>query len=171
MSSSLKKAIALARRDKAKGKRDGGLTDEDKADIKAAFDLFDQDGSGSIDERELRVAMRALGFEVKKDEIAGMIAQIDSDGGGTIDFNEFLGLVSTAAAKRDPKGEIAKAYTLFAGSAPAITIDHLRKAVKDAGEEMSDEDLQAMIQVADKSGAGHVGPTDFYICMRKTGAY
>lgn len=62
----------------------------------------------SIDERELRIAMRALGFDVKKDEIGGLIAQIDSDGGGTIDFNEFMGLVSTATSKRDPKGEIQK---------------------------------------------------------------
>ena len=34
-----------------------------------AFDLFDTDGSGEIDAKELKVAMRALGFEPKKEEI------------------------------------------------------------------------------------------------------
>jgi Ca2+-binding EF-hand superfamily protein len=40
--------------------------------------------------QELKVAMRALGFEPKKEEIRKMIADIDKDGTGTIDFEEFL---------------------------------------------------------------------------------
>jgi Ca2+-binding EF-hand superfamily protein len=32
-----------------------------------AFDLFDTDKSGSIDYHELKVAIRALGFDVKKE--------------------------------------------------------------------------------------------------------
>jgi hypothetical protein len=40
--------------------------------------------------QELKVAMRALGFEPKKEEIKKMIADIDKDGSGTIDFDEFL---------------------------------------------------------------------------------
>ncbi len=41
------------------------------------FYLFDTDGSGTIDARELKVAMRALGFEPKKEEIKEMITDID----------------------------------------------------------------------------------------------
>lgn len=46
------------------------------------------DGSEKIDAKELKVAMRALGFEPKKEEIKKMISDIDKDGSGTIDFNE-----------------------------------------------------------------------------------
>ena len=42
------------------------ISEEQKQEIKEAFDLFDTDGSGSIDAKELKVAMRALGFEPKK---------------------------------------------------------------------------------------------------------
>ena len=35
--------------------------------------------------------MRALGFEPKKEEIKKMIADIDKDGSGTIDFEEYVG--------------------------------------------------------------------------------
>ena len=38
--------------------------------------------------------MRALGFEPKKEEIKKMIADIDKDGTGTIDFQEFLGMMT-----------------------------------------------------------------------------
>ena len=37
------------------------LTEEQKQEIREAFDLFDTDGSGTIDAKELKVAMRALG--------------------------------------------------------------------------------------------------------------
>ena len=37
-----------------------------------------------------RCLHRALGFEPKKEEVRKMIADIDKDGSGTIDFEEFL---------------------------------------------------------------------------------
>ena len=51
------------RRFNAGGKKQKELTEEQTQEIKEAFDLFDTDGSGSIDSKELKVAMRALGFE------------------------------------------------------------------------------------------------------------
>ena len=46
------------------------LTEDQRAEIQEAFDLFDTDKSGSIDYHELKVAMRALGFPVRKEEVA-----------------------------------------------------------------------------------------------------
>ena len=43
------------------------LTEEQKQEIKEAFDLFDTEGRNEIDAKELKVAMRALGFEPKDD--------------------------------------------------------------------------------------------------------
>ena len=70
------------------------LTEEQKQEIREAFDLFDTDGSGTIDAKELKVAMRALGFEPKKEEIKKMISDIDTDGSGNIDFQEFLEMMT-----------------------------------------------------------------------------
>ena len=56
----------------ARPKKRSELTEEQKQEIKEAFDLFDTDGSGTIDAKELKVAMRALGFEPKKEEIRKM---------------------------------------------------------------------------------------------------
>merc|ERR1711985_172191 len=65
-----------------------GLTQDQVEEIKEAFDLFDTDGSGSIDVNELKVAMKALGMDAKSEEIRKLINDIDSDGDGTIDFGE-----------------------------------------------------------------------------------
>ncbi len=86
------------------------MTEEQKQEIREAFDLFDADGSGTIDVKELKVAMRALGFEPKKEEIKKMISDIDKEGAGTIDFNDFLTLMSQKMSEKDTKEEILKAF-------------------------------------------------------------
>merc|ERR1711924_162488 len=79
-----------------------GLTEDQVAEIKEAFDLFDTDGSGSIDTNELKVAMKALGMDAKSDEIRKLINDIDSDGDGTIDFDEFLAMMTVSSRVRTP---------------------------------------------------------------------
>ncbi len=51
---------------------------------------------------------RALGFEPKKEEVKKMIADIDKDGSGTIDFEEFLTMMTSKMGERDSKEEILK---------------------------------------------------------------
>lgn len=91
------------------------LTEQQRTEIRQAFDLFDTDGqgfshypspwqvnfasqlacfSGVIDASALKVVLRALGFEPRKEEVKKMIASIDGAAtSGTIDFNEFLELL------------------------------------------------------------------------------
>merc|ERR1719159_1476042 len=111
------------------GKKQKELTDEQKQEIKEAFDLFDTDGSGNIDSKELKVAMRALGFEPKKEEIQKMISDVDDDGSGTIGYEEFLKM---------------------------MTHKILNRVAKELGERMTDEELQEMIDEADRDGDGEV---------------
>lgn len=78
----------------APSRRPQELSPEQKREIREAFDLFDTDGSGTIDMKELKVAMRALGFEPNKEELRKLIAEIDKNGSGAIDFNEFLEMMT-----------------------------------------------------------------------------
>ena len=84
-SANARKAISGGQKKKSNGPRPE-LTEEQKQEIREAFDLFDADGSGTIDVKELKVAMRALGFEPKKEEIKKMIADIDKEAAGKILF-------------------------------------------------------------------------------------
>merc|ERR1712167_249903 len=70
-------------------------------EIREAFSLFDSDASGMIDIRELKAAMRALGFEVKNEELKKMVSDIDNDGNGTIEFTEFLGMMTAKMGEKD----------------------------------------------------------------------
>merc|ERR1712183_587737 len=90
-------------------KKRADITEEQKQEIKEAFDLFDTDGSGNIDQKELKVAMRALGFDPKREEIKKMIADVDKDGSGVIEYPEFMEMTQKMA-ERDPREEMMKAF-------------------------------------------------------------
>nr|GMC98724.1 membralin-like protein At1g60995 [Ipomoea batatas] len=55
-----------SRREKPRG-RHHGLTQQKRQEIRECFELFDTDNSGTIDAKELNVAMRALGFEATEE--------------------------------------------------------------------------------------------------------
>jgi len=146
--------------------------DEQKQEIKEAFDLFDTDGSGSIDSKELKVAMRALGFEPKKEEIQKMISDVDDDGSGTIEYEEFLKMMTHKILNRDPKDEILKAFRLFDDDETGkISFKNLKRVAKELGERMTDEELQEMIDEADRDGDGEVNEEEFLRIMKKTNLF
>ena len=45
------------------------LTDQESKELREAFNMFDKEGSGTIDAAEIRVALRALGFEALETKI------------------------------------------------------------------------------------------------------
>ena len=51
------------------------------------YNVYD---TGYIDSKELKVAMRALGFEPKKEEVKKMISEVDREGKGVIEFADFM---------------------------------------------------------------------------------
>ena len=162
------------RRPPARGVRKGRteVTEEQKQEIKEAFDLFDTDGSGSRDAKELKVAMRALGFEPKKEEVRRMIAEVDKDGSGTIEFPEFLDMMATKMAERDPREEILKAFRLFDDDETGkISFKNLKRVARELGENMTDEELMEMIEEADRDGDGEINEEEFLRIMKKTNLF
>ncbi len=73
-----------------------------------------------------------------------MIADIDKDGNGTIDFEEFLQMMSAKMGERDSREEIMKAFRLFDDDETGkISFKNLKRVAKELGENMTDEELQA----------------------------
>jgi len=148
------------------------LSDEQKADIKEAFDLFDTECTGQIDSKELKVAMRALGFEPKKEEIKRMVADIDKECSGKISFTDFLQVMTVKMAEKDSNEEILKAFRLFDDDETGtISFKNLKRVAKELGEELNDEELREMLDEADLDGDGEVNEEEFLRVMKKTSLY
>ncbi len=145
-----------------------GLTEEEIMEIKEAFDLFDTDGGGTIDPKELKAAMTSLGFEAKNQTIYQMIADLDADGSGAIDFDEFLELMTARISDKDNREDIEKVFKLFDDEKTGfISIKNLRRVAKELGETMDDNELTEMIERADSDNDGLVTFEDFYNIMTK----
>ena len=150
--------------------KDGNLTEEQKQEIREAFDLFDSDGSGTIDASELKTAMNALGFEPDDSEVQEMIAGVDKDASGTIDFTEFLQMMTSKIASKDMMQEVVKAYGLFLdGDSGGITIKHMRRVAKELGEQLNDDELQEVLDEVDKTGDGEISQDEFLFVMKRQG--
>nr|ACQ58819.1 Centrin-1 [Anoplopoma fimbria] len=171
MATGYRKAAPSASQRKKPGPKQE-LSEEQKQEIKEAFDLFDTDGTGTIDVKELKVAMRALGFEPKKEEIKKMIADIDRESSGTIDFSDFLGMMSLKMSEKDSKEEIMKAFRLFDDDGTGkISFKNLKRVAKELGENLNDDELQEMIDEADQGGDGEINELEFLRIMKKTNLY
>ena len=67
---------------------------EEVRDVKAAFDIFDGDSSGTVDPMELKNAFSSLGFGGQNKFVYQILAELDDDQSGGIDFAEFLRLAT-----------------------------------------------------------------------------
>ena len=140
------------------------LSDEQKQEIKEAFELFDTDKDGCVDYHELKVAMRALGFDMKKAEVLKILRDHDKTGHGLMDFEDFakiseFGLsefaafscsltytlvytVSERILARDPMEEIRRAFQLFDDdNTGKISLRNLRRVAKEIGDRLEDDEL------------------------------
>lgn len=145
-----------------------GLTEDEIEEIKEAFDLFDTDGSGSIDPKELKAAMTSLGFDAKNQTIFQMISDLDRNRSGSIEFEEFLDMMTARMSDKDSRDDISKVFRLFDDdSSGVITLRNLRRVAKELGETMTDQELQEMLDRADTSGKSAVSMDDFYNIMTK----
>ena len=62
--------------------------------------------------KKLKVAMRALGFEPKKEEIKIILFEVDKSGEGIIRFDDFLEIMTQKMLEREPVEEMKKVFHL-----------------------------------------------------------
>lgn len=74
------------------------IEDEDaeamQQELKEAFRLYDREGNGYITTSTLKEILAALDDKLTNDDLDGMINEIDADGSGTVDFDEFMEMMT-----------------------------------------------------------------------------
>jgi centrin-1 len=79
--------------------------------------------------------MQSLGFEAKNQTIYQMIADIDKDGSGTIDFEEFLDMMTAKMSDKDTREDIQKVFNLFDDDQTGkISLRNLKRVAKELGK-------------------------------------
>ena len=97
-----------------------------------------------------------------------MISDLDKNKSGTIDFEEFLDMMTARMSDKDTREDISKVFRLFDDdNTGTITLRNLRRVARELGETMTDEELQEMVDRADSNGDGAVTLDDFFNIMTK----
>lgn len=120
-----------------------------EAEIKEIFDYFDQDGSGNIDSDELKECLKCLGENVVDEEVNDMIAAMDIDGDGTINYSEFVKEMRKRYGKRDVEKELQAVYTRFVQDGSSFItkegVQHVMNTIFKEG--MNIDEAEDMIKV------------------------
>lgn len=143
------------------------LLTEQKQEIREAFTLFDMNNDGFLDYHELKVALRALGFNMQKMEVLAIIEEFDVDKRRLISYDDFYRYVAAKVMERDPLDEIRRAFKLFDDDGTGkISLKNLRRVAKELGENLTDDELNAMIDEFDLDNDGEINEEEFIaICM------
>ncbi|KAK6509224.1 Calcium-binding component of the spindle pole body (SPB) half-bridge [Arthrobotrys musiformis] len=149
------------------------LSEEQREEINEAFGLFDMDKDQRIDFHELKVALRALGFEdIPKSELLSILHRYPAPTSGNstrllIGREDFITVATQKMLSRDPLEEIRRAYTMFDEDGKGgISIADLRRIAKDIGENLEEEEIRAMIEEFDLDGDGLINEQEFIAICR-----
>lgn len=97
-----------------------------------------------------------------------MLADLDADGSGTIDFGEWLNLMTKRVNDKDTKANVNKIFSLFDDERTGfISIKNLRRVAQEQGENISEEELQELINRADTDHDGLVSEEEFYTIVTR----
>lgn len=142
------------------------VTTQQLQEVNEAFQLLDSDKDSKIDYYELKVALKALGFDVKKDEILRLFRSYDPQDTGHISRDDFIEISRDMILKRDPMEELENAFKLFdRDDQGGISVASLRRVARELDLSPSEDDLRAMIDEFDTDGDGMVSLDDFVQIM------
>jgi calmodulin len=135
------------------------LTEEEIAEFREIFSLVDKDGGGTISKDELGELMDTLGIDASPEDIDYMIAEIDQDGTGEINFEEFVTVMSRKVNATYTSDQVKRAFKLFEAGGPTgyVKAETLKRALCTYGsEKLSEEQANDLVNQLEADPQGMI---------------
>ena len=134
------------------------VVNSDGGDIKEAFELFDSNGDGKINVREIRGAMQSIGYDEKNPTVYEVITELDnprSKNSGGATFNDFCQTVNYRVPEKETTEDLRKVFNLFLDdpNSDTTSLESIKRVADELGENIEEIELNAMLNKASKSGA------------------
>jgi Ca2+-binding EF-hand superfamily protein len=114
--------------------------------------MYDKNGDSKISIDEFGEVIKNLGLNVTETHLSKMMEEIDLDGSGTVDFNEFAIWMSIKMSE-DKANDLENTFKIFDENGDHfITAQELKNVMNKLGQTLTDEEINLMISEADADG-------------------
>ncbi|KAE8721533.1 putative calcium-binding protein CML12 [Hibiscus syriacus] len=139
--------------------------------LKDIFSRFDMDSDGSLTILELAALLRSLGLKPSGDQIHALLANMDSNGNGAIEFDELVSAIMPHMNEQMMvnQEQLKEVFTLFDRDGNGyITPAELAGCMAKMGQPLTYKELTEMIREADADGDGVISFNEFSTVMAKS---
>lgn len=137
--------------------------------LKNAFDTFDVEKKGSIGVVMIGTILSMLGVQTTDKMLQDIISEVDEDGSGELEFEEFVTLASRFMVEEDAEAmqqELKEAFRLYDKEGNGyITTSTLKEILKELDDKLTSEELDMIITEIDTDGSGTVDYDEFMEVM------
>ncbi|XP_069774358.1 calglandulin-like [Narcine bancroftii] len=143
------------------------LPDELLNEYKGVFEMFDEEGNGLVKTEDLAKLMSLLGINITKRDLAQMAKDVDKEGKGLFNCDNFLILMGEYHEKaKNQDEELKQAFLVFDPDLKGyIEWNTLKYVLMNAGEPLNEEEAEFMMKEADKDGDGTIDYQEFVDMM------
>ncbi|CAF3781585.1 unnamed protein product [Rotaria sordida] len=127
----------------------GKLSNHQIKELRDTFNLFDRDRSGTISSSELQQVLTALNFKPTDSLLRKIMKEMDIDGNGTIEFEEFIRVMGSVYERKFTENEMRQAFKCFdTDNSGYITVEELRKVLRQLNQNISEQRIiDALAQI------------------------
>jgi len=139
--------------------------------LREIFGRFDMDSDGSLTMLELAALLRALGLKPSGDQVQALLANMDSNGNGKVEFEELVRAILADINEQVlvNQEELLGVFKYFDRDGNGfITAAELAGAMAKMGQPLTYRELTEMIREADTDGDGVISFSEFASIMARS---
>merc|ERR1711872_663011 len=145
------------------------LNEDQVSALRKAFDSFDTEKLGHITVDTVSTILRMMGLKVSEKALQEIVDEIDEDGSGELEFEEFCILSAKFLIEEDEeslKEELKEAFRIYDKEGNGyITTQVLKEILRELDNRLSEEDIEGIVDEVDEDGSGTLDFDEFHQMM------
>ena len=124
---------------------DAVFSEEQLAEFKEAFGVFDKDGDGRINPQEMCALLNATGFNTSQSDVSDYCAKIDQTGENLFDHEEYLKVAEYFNKSLNTAEIINACVRVFFGGNIQMSVDELKNILTTLGNPLTPDEIKHLM--------------------------